>query len=331
MSVREASREFNGKSLQLAVFSLFGNFLVYGAGLALAIRAGLHGQWAIYALAVIVVAVAGVRMYVLQHDFGHLSFFKSKRANELAGYATSLFTMAEFKTMQYNHNQHHRDIGNLEHRESGEIYTMTLAEWNEAGWAKRTYYRLYRNPFVLIPLGALWTYFLAYRVPRNTRKWPLHVIAHNLALFAYFDALYAIGGMLAVWTLLLAVLIAGSLGVFLVYLQHNFEDTYWDRKPDLSFERAAIEGASCLNFGWVFDEAVANITKHDIHHLNASIPSYRLREAHHALEGDFPLRLIGFREALHAFSLKLWDEEAQQLVRFPGAPQTRSSHAVGAE
>jgi omega-6 fatty acid desaturase (delta-12 desaturase) len=107
------------------------------------------------------------------------------------------------------------------------------------------------------------------------------------------------------------------LGVFLVYLQHNFDGTWWDRRPDLDPSQAAIQGGSCLDFGWVFDEAVANITKHDIHHLVSSIPSYRLRAAHRELEKTHHLRRIGFGEALHAFTLKLWDEEAQALVPFP--------------
>ncbi len=110
----------------------------------------------------------------------------------------------------------------------------------------------------------------------------------------------------------------------------NFEGTWWDRRPDFDFERAAIQGGSCLDFGWVFDELVANITKHDIHHLVASIPSYRLRAAHRELEKTHHLRRIGFREAIHAFSLRLWDEEAQDLVPFPKARRL-VPHEVGAE
>lgn len=331
MSVRTASRRFNDKDMGLALLSLFGNFAIYFAALYAAIRAGQEEMWLLYAPLIIVLALASGRLYVLEHDFGHLSFFKKKAHNILAGHAVSPFTLAEFYTMQYNHDEHHRQIGNLEHREAGEIHTMTLAEWEQAGFWQRLYYRLYRNPFVLIPLGAFYTYFLVWRFPKNTMKVaPWSVLVHNIVLFAWWGLIYVLAGWIGVFTIWLSIFVAGMLGVALVYLQHNFEDTYWDRRPDLSFDQAAIQGASCLSFGWVFDEAVANITKHDIHHLNASIPCYRLRQAHRELEEEFPLRRIGFREALYAFTLKLWDEETGQLVPFPKTRQV-SAQATPAE
>ena len=112
------------------------------------------------------------------------------------------------------------------------------------------------------------------------------------------------------------------LGVFLVYLQHNFEDTYWDRRPDLDPQLAALQGSSALDFGWWFDNAVACITLHDIHHFNARIPSYRLRACHYNLPPEFTPRRIKFPEAVAALNLKLWDEDAKRLVPFPGKDQS---------
>ncbi|MBV7379145.1 fatty acid desaturase [Maritimibacter dapengensis] len=331
MSVRSASRRFNDKDNALALVSLIGNFAVYFLSLWAAVQAARMELWIAYVPLVVVLAVSAGRLYVLEHDFGHLSFFKKKSHNILAGHAVSPFTLAEFYTMQYNHDEHHRQIGNLEHREAGEINTMTLAEWNEAGFWKRLHYRLYRNPFVLIPLGAFYTYFIVWRFPKNTMKVaPISVLMHNVSLLVWWGIVFALAGWTGVLTIWLSIFVAGMLGVFLVYLQHNFEDTYWDRRPDLSFDQAALQGASCLNFGWWFDEAVANITKHDIHHLNASIPCYKLRQAHRELEDEFPLRLISFREALHAFTLKLWDEETGQLVPFPKERQV-AAQATPAE
>jgi len=220
--------------------------------------------------------------------------------------------------MQYNHDEHHRQIGNLEHREAGEIFTMTVREWNEAGFWKRLYYRLYRNPFVLIPLGAFYTYFLVWRFPKNTMKVaPKSVLIHNIVLFAWWGLVYLLAGWTGVLTIWLSVFIAGCLGVFLVYLQHNFEDTYWDRRPDLDPQIAAIQGSSCLDFGWWFDHTVACITLHDIHHFNARIPSYRLRACHYALPEHVAPRRIKFPEAVAALNLKLWDEDQGRLVPFP--------------
>jgi len=230
----------------------------------------------------------------------------------------SPFTFAPFEVMKQNHNLHHAGVGNLEQRETGEIHTMTLREWNQAGFKDRLVYRLYRSPWVLIPVGSMFTYFIRYRWPKNTTRFGVvGVLLHNLSIVVYLGLLYALAGTSGVLIWLLFSFIGGMIGVFLVYLQHNFEDTYWDRRPDLDPQKAAIQGASCLDFGWFFDMAVANITLHDIHHFNARIPSYRLRTCHHSMPADMAPRRIGFVEAVGALRLKLWDEDNGRLVPFP--------------
>lgn len=318
MELRRALRQYTDKDNRLGYLSLFANIAVYFAATAVAIMAVGQGFWLIAALAIVVLAFAGVRLYVLQHDLGHLSLFETRKQNEFWGYVVSPFTMAAYPQMRHNHNLHHAYVGDLDARETTEIFTMTLREWNEAGFWKRLKYRLYRHPLVLIPLGSAYVYLIVYRWPKNAAEVGAGaMIAHNAAILAYLGLLYGLAGWTGVLTVLCAIWVGGMLGVFLVYLQHNFEGTWWDRRPDLDFERASIQGGSCLDFGWVFDEAVANITKHDIHHLVASIPCYRLRAAHRELEKTHRLRRIGFGEALHAFLLKLWDEDRGELVPFP--------------
>ncbi len=143
---------------------------------------------------------------------------------------------------------------------------------------------------------------------------------------AYLALLYWLFDWTGVLVWLGASFLGGMIGVFLVYLQHNFEDTYWDRRPDLDPQIAAIQGSSCLDFGWFFDFMVANITLHDIHHFNARIPSYRLRRCHYALPDDVAPRRIKFPEAVAALNLKLWDEDQNRLVPFP-----KSQNRVPAE
>ena len=116
--------------------------------------------------------------------------------------------------------------------------------------------------------------------------------------------------------------VSAMIGVFLVYLQHNFEDTYWDRKPDLNFRTAALQGSSALDLGHWWDIGTGNIAYHDIHHFNPAIPSYRLRKCHHAMPAEFAMRRIRWPEALRSFRLKLWDEDNQRLVRFPESTET---------
>lgn len=316
MNLREHTRAYCDKDNRLASLSFFGTFFVYFTSLWLAISQ-VDIIWLLWAM-VVVHGVSAVRLYVLQHDTGHHSLFETRAQNEMAGHFLSVFTFAPFEVMKQNHNLHHSNIGNLDHRETGEINTMTLREWNEAGFWQRLVYRLYRNPFILVPLGALFTYFIRYRWPKNAARFgAFGVLAHNGALLAWIGVIYALSGGAGVAIYFLASFLGGMLGVFLVYLQHNFEDTYWDRRPDLDPQVAALQGSSCLDFGWFFDFTVANITLHDIHHFNARIPSYRLRRCHYALPPEVAPRRIGFGEAIAALNLKLWDEDKGRLVPFP--------------
>lgn len=326
-ALRRATEAYCKTDNWLASLSYFGTFAVYFLTLWAAIAA--WPTWWATAIFVLVNGFASVRLYVLQHDTGHNSLFSTPRLNTLAGYGLSTFTLTPFRAMQYNHNAHHAFLGNLDHRDTTEIYTMTVREWQAAGFWQRLYYRMYRNPLLLLPLGGLWTYLIAYRWPKNATRGGLAMaLVQNLAVFAWWGLIAALAGWTGVWVYVATAATAGSIGVFLVYLQHNFEDTWWDRKPDLKFEQAALIGSSTLDFGWWFDLGVANITYHALHHFNPRIPSYRLRTCHKALAKEFPLRTIAFPEAVASFRLKLWDEEAAQLVPFAAAEPALAARAT---
>jgi len=321
--IRAHTRKYTEKDNHLASLSFFGTFAVYFASLALAIA--YVSTWWILAPMAVINAFAAVRLYVLQHDTGHHSLFATREQNEWAGHALSPFTFAPFEVMKHNHNEHHGFLGNLEHRETTEIYTMTLREWNSAGWWDRLTYRLYRNPFILIPIGAFYTYFIRYRWPKNTMRFGWKgVVLHNLSILVWMGILYLLAGWTGIAVWFGASMLGGMLGVFLVYLQHNFEDTYWDVRPDLDPQKAAIQGSSCLDFGWWFDFSVACITLHDIHHFNARIPSYRLRKCHYDIPEEYAPHRIKFPEAVAALRLKLWDEDQERLVPFAKTLNTRA-------
>ncbi|SCZ55753.1 omega-6 fatty acid desaturase (delta-12 desaturase) [Epibacterium ulvae] len=316
MDLRAHTRRYCRRDNRLASLSYFSTLAIYFLSLTFAIA--FAQAWYILLPAGMVFAVSAVRLYVLQHDTGHHSLFETRLQNECAGHLLSIFTFAPFEVMKQNHNLHHGGISNLEHRETGEIFTMTLREWEQATVLQRIGYRCYRNPFVLVTFGALFTYFIRYRWPKNTMHFGAGgVILHNIVIASFLWGLYRIGDVTAVLIWLTFSFLGGMLGVFLVYLQHNFEDTYWDRRPDLDPVKAALSGASCLDFGWFFDLAVANITLHDLHHFNARIPSYRLRQCHYAIPPEYAPRRIKFPEALRALTLKLWDEKKKRLVPFP--------------
>jgi len=318
MTIRETTMRWTSRDDRIASLSYLGTFAFYFCTLALALFWSPHGV--LTAVLVILNALSGVRLYVLQHDCGHHSLFSSRRANEWAGHGLSPFTLTPFKTMQYNHNSHHAHLGDLDERDTGEVHTMTLREWHNATTGRRLCYRLYRNPLLMLPLGGLLTYAIRYRWPKNARKVGVRgVMAANLALALWVWAIWLAAGWPGValygWT----VLVAGTVGVFCVYLQHNFEDTYWDRRPDHNIQDASLTGSSALDLGWWFDLATCNIAYHDLHHFNPRIPSYRLRRCHRALRREYGLPVIRWPQAIAAFTLKLWDEDSQKLVPIPAA------------
>ncbi|QGX98767.1 fatty acid desaturase [Roseovarius faecimaris] len=319
MDIKEFTRLYAHKSDVMGALSFLGSLAVYLA--ALIGGALVWGQWALVLPAVLILAFASVRLYVLQHDCGHASLFRTKWLNDAAGYVLSVFSLTPFRVMQFNHNQHHAYLGNLDHRETTEVYTMTLREWRCAPWHTRLWYRLYRNPLIMLGLGGIFTYFIAYRWPRNTRRVGVAgVLAHNALVAGYIALVWWGLGVPGLVVLGVSAVVAGMIGVFLVYLQHNFEDTYWDRKPELDFRKATLEGSSSLDLGWWWDIGTGNIAYHDLHHFNPGIPSYRLRQCQRALPDDLKAHEpIGWGQALASFRLKLWDETAERLVPFPKA------------
>ncbi len=327
-AILQASRRFTRKDDRLALVNLAATLAIHLAAVVGALT--LAGQSLLALPLAAVAGVAGIRLYVLQHDYGHYSSFSTRRANELAGQLASVFTLAPFRAMQYNHNLHHAGVGSLDHRETGEVYTMTRAEWDAAGPLTRLAYRVYRNPFVMLGIGAFAIFVVRYRWPKNARRTgTAELMAHNAAVLAYMAGIVAIFGWQGLAVFSGIVFLAGILGSFLVYMQHNFEDTYWEHMPEREYHDAVLQGSSALDLGRWFDIATANINWHDLHHLNPQIPSYRLRQCHAALreEGVLEARLIGWREALASLRLKLWDEEAKRLVPFPPAPSRSRARA----
>jgi len=322
--IRRFTRAWTRRDDRIAAVSYLGTFAVYFLTLWLAVLA--WPLWHAVVPLIVVNAFAGVRLYVLQHDCGHASLFTTKGRNDLAGHGLSVFTLTPYRVMQFNHNEHHSHLGNLDARDTTEIFTMTVREWRAADFWKRLWYRIYRTPWILVPVGGVLTYVLAYRWPKNAgRIGPMAVVAHNLGIAAWVASIWRLAGAPGLAIYAGTVVVAGCIGVFLVYLQHNFEDTWWDRKPDLNPARAALQGSSALDLGWWWDLGTGNIAYHDIHHFNANIPSYRLRKCHKALRARHEVQTIGWPEALRSFTLKLWDEDEGRLVPFPRRPRAAAA------
>lgn len=316
MNIRQQTLLFSRRDNRLANASFFGTFAIYFLSFIGAVLT-FKLLWIAIPL-MIVMGVAAVRLYILQHDCGHNSFFETREQNELAGKVLSIFTLASFKALRFNHNQHHAHVGDLDERHSNEVFTLTAREFEAAGFWRKLAYRIYRHPLTLFVFGPPVIFFIRYRLPKNWRTTGLgDVVLTNLMLAIYLGVIWALSGANGLLVWFLGTWIGMGFGVFVVYLQHNFEDTYYESNPDYDADIAFRKGSSVLAFGSFFDLMVANITYHDLHHVNARIPSYRLRECYYAVaERPYPNHITP-RDAIRCVNWKLWDEESEKMVPFP--------------
>ena len=260
-----------------------------------------------------------VRIFIIFHDCGHGSFFKSPRANAVTGFITGMLTWTPFHHWRWEHSIHHASSGNLDKRGVGDIWTMTIEEYLQASRAKRFSYRLARNPVVLFLLAPLYLFFIHQRFPKakaNLRE-KQSVYWMNLALLAMVAGMCAIFGWKAYLLIQLVVTgVAGSLGVWMFYVQHQFEDVYWERAGEWDYFTAAIDGSSFYKLPRILQWFSGNIGFHHIHHLSARIPNYHLERCHRShplFQSVKPVTLFG---SLKCAAYRLWDEKNKKLVGY---------------
>jgi omega-6 fatty acid desaturase (delta-12 desaturase) len=263
----------------------------------------------------------------LFHDLTHNSMFESRAANNRWGYLLGFLLFTPYRWWQRQHSLHHAHTGNLDKRGPGEIYTMTLAEYEGASRLRRFGYRAYRNPLLLLFVGPALVFMFDRRFPQRgmSRRILFSVVATNLALAAWALAWGAIVGWQTFLLIQGTTLVAGgAIAAWMLYIQHQYEDTYYQAAGDWRFELAALQGSSYLRLPRALAWAVGNANYHHVHHLSAKIPNYRLRAAHEEQPMFARTPVVTVRNSLDALRLKLWDEERGSLVRFP----TRRARAL---
>jgi omega-6 fatty acid desaturase (delta-12 desaturase) len=262
-----------------------------------------------------------VRAFIIQHDCGHGSFFSSRPLNDFVGRCMSLLTMAPYALWRREHAQHHAASGNLDRRGAGDIDTLTVTEYQALPMLGKLRYRLYRNPVILFGLGVP-TYFMILQrlpwfhslTPRETWK---SVLGLNLALAMFYAPLvYAFGLANVLWVAVPIVHIAAATGGWLFFIQHQFEETHWEKADGWDFQVAALLGSSFYDLPKVLNWFTGNIGLHHIHHLNSMIPNYRLQACLNASPELKNINRMTLVASLKCASLKLWDEQRDRLIRF---------------
>jgi omega-6 fatty acid desaturase (delta-12 desaturase) len=274
--------------------------------------------WLVLALSV---PAAGflVRTYILFHDCAHGSFLPWRKANEWLGATCALLVFTPFQRWRHEHAVHHASSGDLDRRGIGDVLTLTVAEYEALPWQRRLGYRLFRNPVVMFGLGPIWAMILAPRFVSHNERLRIRrsVWRTNLALASVIGLLCWLLG----WDSFLLVqmpsaLLAGSLGVWLFYVQHQFEDAYWQSSDSWSYDEAALKGSSYLRLPKVLQFFTGNIGLHHVHHLSTRIPNYNLQRAHDANPAFQQVPTLSVWDGMRCVKLKLWDEGRGRLVSF---------------
>ena len=262
-----------------------------------------------------------LRLFLIQHDCGHGSFFRRRATNDWVGRILGIATLTPYDVWRRSHAVHHATTGNLDQRGIGDMRMVTVNEYQSMNWYDRLLYRLYRHPLVFLGLGPGYIFILKNRLPMEPTKdgWEhwFSAMATNVGIAILFAAIIMFVGVQAfVAVHLPIILLAATIGIWLFYIQHQFEDAHWERNPDWDLHEAALHGSSFYDLPKVLQWFTANIGMHHVHHLSSRIPYYHLPQ----VMKDYPeladVKRITFLESFKYAQLQLWDERQKKLVSF---------------
>jgi acyl-lipid omega-6 desaturase (Delta-12 desaturase) len=260
-----------------------------------------------------------IRLFIIFHDCGHGSFFSSRKANRIVGTILGLITFTPFTMWTHQHAVHHATSGNLDKRGMGDVWTMTVEEYQNSSKGLRFLYRAFRNPFLMFTVGPVFVIIYQNRITNNkmTKAEKRNVYFTNLMILVVgFLMSFLIGFKSYIFIQLPIVLIAHSLGLWLFYVQHQFEEASWERDDKWDYRTAAIKGSSFLRLPIVFQWFTGNIGFHHVHHLSSRIPNYNLARCHYENEIFKEVKIIDLFATFKTLRLSLWDEASRRMTSF---------------
>ena len=300
------------------IWQLFNTLVPYAALWGLMYFSLRISWWLALPLAVLAAGFL-VRVFIIFHDCGHGSFFPSRKANDIVGFITGVLTFTPYYHWRWEHALHHASSGDLDRRGTGDVWTLTVQEYLEASRWKRFAYRLARNPAVLFGVAPLFLFLIKMRFPaaKAGRRERHSVVWTNLAMVGVAAGMSWLFGLKAYLLLqVLIIMVSGTAGLWLFYVQHQFEGVYWERGTDWDYATAALKGSSFYKLPKVLQWFSGSIGFHHIHHLSPRIPNYHLEKCHRAeplFQTVKPVTLFG---SLKSLTFRLWDEQHQRLVGY---------------
>ncbi|MCP8617888.1 fatty acid desaturase [Salirhabdus salicampi] len=316
--LRKKIKQFETSDTKASVWQMINTIVPYILLWYLAYEAISISIWLSLAISVITAGFV-VRTFIIFHDCCHGSFFHNRKLNNIVGTITGILTMFPYEKWKREHSIHHATSGNLDKRGTGDIWVMTVDEYVKATKLERLQYRLYRNPFVMFVLGPLMLFFVENRKNRKDarKKERINMYVTNVSIVAIAIVLMlAIGWVNFLIVQLPIMFVSGMLGIWLFYVQHQFEDSYFEDESDWDYVKAAIDGSSYYKLPKILQWITGNIGYHHVHHLSPKVPNYHLEPVHNSTPELQQATTITVGSSLKSIRFRLYDEEAKTFVTF---------------
>lgn len=331
VQLKKSVAAFANSDMKASIIQLINTILPFFVLWFLAYQSLSISIWLSLALSIIAAGFV-IRIFIIFHDCTHSSFFKSNRANKIVGTVTGIITHFAFAKWKRDHAIHHATSSNLDKRGTGDVWVMTVDEYVSASHWKRLGYRLYRNPVIMFGLGPIYLFLISNRFNRKgaKRKERMNTYLINVSLVAIYALLiWAVGWQAFLIVQLPILFVAGSLGIWLFYVQHQFEDSYFENEEEWDFVKAAVDGSSYYKLPKIMQWLTGSIGFHHVHHLSPRVPNYNLEKAHDSTPPLQKATTITLATSLKSIRFRLFDEASKSFVSFKEVKDLMRKRKIG--